>query len=363
MIFFIAEKQINELNNELFYKTKMIADKLENVAKTGCVDTYQRIIEGEEDKNPEVSGGQTFLHLVAKHGHKELCEAIIENLLEKYSHSDDILKTLDGEADVASMHLCNLQGRMPRNSKDQTPLHIAAIHGQSKIFELFIDKLIDETNWQWAQLDDRQWTPLHYAAMMGNEKICSIILKNFAEHKPTDYVDLELQSPLHVAVHRGHFNICKLLTDYQASLDLKDSIGFTPLHIAAHRGNEDICEFLIDRMVDINPTDSDGRTPLHIAAFEGHYKVCELFVICCLESTDEYLNPKDFKGWTPLHGAAFNGREDVCELLLQNVSDTKPKDSEGLSPLDISKQRKNKSTSAIFKSFYKKHENKKKLKR
>ena len=51
MIVFIAEKQNNELSKELLYKTKMIADKLENVAKTGCVDTYQRIIEGEEDKN------------------------------------------------------------------------------------------------------------------------------------------------------------------------------------------------------------------------------------------------------------------------------------------------------------------------
>ena len=334
----------------------MISDLLEDAAKTGSVDTYQRIIEEEEDKNPQVSGGQTFLHLVAKHGHEKLCEAIIQNLLEKYTHTDEVLKTLDGEADVASMHLRNLQGKMPRNSKEQTPLHIAAIHGQFKIFKLFIDKLIDETNWQWAQLDERQWTPLHYAAMMGHEQIGKFILDKFPDHKPAEYVDFKLQSPLHIAAYRNHLNICKLLIDYEAPVGLKNAMGFTPLHIAARNGNEKICELFIDRMEDKKPKDNNGLTPLHIAAFNGHFKVCKLFVDT-LESTDECLNAKDNREWTPLHCAAYNGYIDVCHLLLKNVRNTKPKDPNGLTPLGVAEQRNHQSTCACFKLFYKNRAN------
>jgi len=342
-----------QLNEELENKNKMIIDLLLIAAKTGCVLTYKRIIEKEEDKNPQISGGQTLLHLVVKNGHENLCEKVIDNLLDKYTFSDEVLNTLTTEEEVLTKHYRNLEGKMPRNFKEQTPLHICAIHGHVKIFKLFMDKLIDNTSWLWAQLDDRQWTPLHHACMMGNVEISRLILENYGDHKPANYVDLDLQIPLHVAAYRGHLKICKLLCDHQSPLDLQDSLGFTPLHIAAHRGNEDICKLFIDRMVNKKPKDSDGRTPLHVAAFEGHYEVCKMFVDT-LESSDEYLNPVDCRGWTPLHSAAFNGSSEICYLLLQNVSDPKPKCSKGLTPFDIAKQGGHKSATAIFKSFYNK---------
>jgi len=346
------------VSEELEYKNKMLTDLLQIDAKTGCVLTYQQMVEKGEDTNPKVGGGETFLHLVAKNGHEELCEAIIRNLVDKYSHSDEVLKTLGSEEDVAFMHFCNLEGKMPRNSKEQTPLHTAAIHGHFKIFKLFIDKIIDDTNWQWAQLDERQWTPLHYAAMMGHEQIGKLILDKFADHKPAEFMDFKLQSPLHIAAYRNHFNICKLLTDYQAPIELKNAMGFTPLHIAARNGNEKICELLIDRMVDKKPIDNNGLTPLHIAAFNGHFRVCKLFVDT-LDATDECLNPRDHREWTPLHCAAHNGYIDVCHLLLKNVRNTKPKDSNGLTPLDVAEQRNHKSTCASFNFFYKNRANKK----
>ena len=345
--------QSKQLNEELESKNRMIIDLLHIAAKTGCVLTYKRIIEKEENKNPQIDNKQTLLHLVVKNGHEKLCETIIDNLLEKYSFTDEVLNKLTNEEEVLTKHYRNLEGKMPRNFKEQTPLHICAIHGHVKIFKLFMDKIIDSTSWLWAQLDDRQWTPLHHACMMGNEEITRLILENYSNHKPANYVDLDLQVPLHVAAYRGHFKICKLLCDHNSPLDIQDSLGFTPLHIAAHRGNEHICKLFIDRMVDKKPKDSDGRTPLHVAAFEGHYEVCKMFVDT-LESSDEFLNPVDCRGWTPLHSAAFNGSSEVCYLLLNNVSDPKPRCSKGLTPLDIAKQGGHKSATAIFKSFYNK---------
>ena len=346
------------MSEELEYKSQMLMDVLQIAAKTGCILTYQQIVKEEEEKNPKVGGGETFFHLVAKHGHQELCEEIIKNLLQKYSPSDTVLKKLGSEEDVAFMHFCNLEGKMPRNSKEQTPLHIAAIHGHVKIFELFLDKLIDDTNWQWAQLDERQWTPLHYASMMGHEEIAKIILDRFPDHKPAEYVDFKLQSPLHIAAYRSHFNICQLLIDYQAPVGLKNAMGFTPLHIAARHGHEKICELLVDKMEDKKPHDNNGLTPLHIAAFNGHFRVCKLFVDS-LESTDECLNARDLRGWTPLHCSAYNRYIDVCHLLLKNVRNTKPKDPNGLTPFDVAEQRNHKSACASFELFYKNRANNK----
>ena len=199
----------------------MITDKLELVAKTGCVLSYQRIIETEEDKNPRLSNGQTLLHLVVKYGHEKLCEAIIDNLLDQDENCFDFLDTYTSEDEVLSMHYRNLERKVPRDFRDQTPLHIAAIHGHYNIFKLFIFNLLDNTSWLWAQLDDRKWTPLHHAALMGNAQICKLILDNFEDHKPTHYVDEEFQCPLHVAAYRGHFQICKLLIDRNSPMDLK----------------------------------------------------------------------------------------------------------------------------------------------
>ena len=103
-------------------------------------------------------------------------------------------------------------------------------------------------------------------------------------------------------------------------------------------------------MVDKKPKDSKGRTPLHIAAFHGHFKVCKLFVDN-IEFKERNLNLKDFRGWTPLHSAAYNGHERVCLMLIQNVGEKKPKNSEGLTPLEIAEQRKHGGVVAVLKSF------------
>lgn len=50
------------------------------------------------------------------------------------------------------------------------------------------------------------------------------------------------------------------------------------LHLAAKGGYFDICELLFQYGADLDLTNTDERTPLHFAAMKGFYDICKYFV-------------------------------------------------------------------------------------
>ena len=129
----------------------MLSNLLQTAAQNGCVEMYRKAVENVDDKNPQIGDGQTFLHLVTQYGYVELCEAVVNNLVEKYSHSKEVLEMYARDEDLVFDDFSNFEGKLPKNSKGQSPLHIAAIHGHYNIFKLFVDKLLDVIDWQYAQ--------------------------------------------------------------------------------------------------------------------------------------------------------------------------------------------------------------------
>jgi len=87
-------------------------------------------------------------------------------------------------------------------------------------------------------------------------------------------VDLNGNSPLHMACSNGHSEVVRLLLQSRANHLLKNGRGEIPLHLACKWGSEAIAELLIlegrktGKGTGANEATSDGSTPLHLTNSE-----------------------------------------------------------------------------------------------
>lgn len=76
-----------------------------------------------------------------------------------------------------------------------------------------------------------------------------------------DALDQNGYSPLHTAVARGRYLICKMLLRYGASLELPTQQGWTPLHLAAYKGHLEIIQLLAESHADLGAPGNMNWTP------------------------------------------------------------------------------------------------------
>ena len=76
-------KQLNRIYLSESTKENVIADALQIAAKNGLPEIYQRIAQGEEEKNPQDCFGVTNLHIAAKNGHSKVCKLIMDMVEDK----------------------------------------------------------------------------------------------------------------------------------------------------------------------------------------------------------------------------------------------------------------------------------------
>ena len=101
-------------------------------------------------------------------------------------------------------------------------------------------------------------------------------MKNVDDVNPaTNLPGLLKTSPLHMAAHQGHFEICRLIVENVQDKCPVDGHGDTPLHMAAHMGHQDIYHLIAQNVPDKNPMDNDGVTPLDYAKQERNADMCQ----------------------------------------------------------------------------------------
>ncbi|XP_069822299.1 ankyrin repeat domain-containing protein 27 isoform X2 [Dendropsophus ebraccatus] len=126
--------------------------------------------------------------------------------------------------------------------------------------------------------DDRGYTPLHIAAICGQSQFIDLLISKGAVVNATDYHG---STPLHLACQKGHQKIALLLLHYKASRDIQDNNGNTSLHLACTYGHEDCVKALV--YYDVNSCRMDcgnekGDTALHIAARWGYQGIIEVLL-------------------------------------------------------------------------------------
>ncbi|XP_034680635.1 ankyrin-1-like [Vitis riparia] len=185
------------------------------------------------------------------------------------------------------------------NLKGDTPLHLAAREGHSKVVEALIE-----------------------AAKARSEEIESGVKSD--HKKMMTMVNSEKDTALHEIVRYHHTEVVKLLikedTEYTYGANIT---GNTPLYMAAEREFDDLVEIIIrnDRTSTAH-TGVEGRTALHAAVICGHPD--------CSEQVDD-------SGKNVFHFSILNPGNNPLELdtNLNMRGLINEKDSEGNTPLHL----------------------------
>ncbi|RIA91230.1 ankyrin repeat domain-containing protein 39-like protein [Glomus cerebriforme] len=130
--------------------------------------------------------------------------------------------------------------------------------------------------------------------------------------------ELDFEKSIHYACLNNDISRVKTIISKKGGSVVNeiDSTGYAPLHYAARKGYLDICHVLIDYGAEVNViTPELLSTPLHRASTYNHSKVVSLLL-----SFGAKPKLQDSDGKTCLHRACENGSKDVI-LILKNLID------------------------------------------
>ena len=155
--------------------------------------------------------GWTVLHYSVRSGSFELTKIFID------TETDISLKIKDGS----------------------NCLHTAAVKGNSNLIETLVNKYKFDVN----AANNEGCTALHCSAQNGSYELINFFIKNG--------VDVLLKTKnrmncLHIAASKGHFRLCKTLTDIcDFDMNMDDNKGWTALHHSARSDNCELIKFLL----------------------------------------------------------------------------------------------------------------------
>ena len=158
---------------------------------------------------------------------------------------------------------------------------------------------------------------------------------------------VELQLLMNAAWN-GYKEICELLLNAGADVNIINKNNTTALMFAAQNGYEQICEIFLKREAKVNIVNENRWTALMVAAENGYKEIVKQLIAKKAE-----INTKDENGWTALMFAAQEGEEEVVKLLLKAGADMDTINKKGETALDIAKEKSYKSIVVLLEPYYK----------
>jgi ankyrin repeat protein len=200
---------------------------------------------------------------------------------------------------------------------------------------------------------------LHAAARGGNLEILKEILGDSSD--VLSYRDIKGSTILHAAAGRGQVQVVKDLIASYEIINSIDNHGNTALHIAAYRGQLAVVETLILASSScIHTTNNNGETFLHLAVtgfrirsfrrLDRQVELMNQLLFGNVFDAAEIINAKNNEGRTALHLAIIgNMHSDLLKLLMSvNSIEVNICDNNGMTPLDLLKQRPRSASSEIL---------------
>jgi len=169
--------------------------------------------------DPHPDFGQTALHCAVESRSYKCARVLLEEAAQ--SQADHIIANL-------------------RDSGDQTPLHISANFGDTKMSTILVSHGAEISS-----VDSKKRAPLHLCAGSGH-KICLSLLLDSGGDIYIDMGDGQGNTPLHYAAENGHLTCCRLLLETAANAISRNVHQQTPYNLASLRGHQKICLLLLD---------------------------------------------------------------------------------------------------------------------
>jgi ankyrin repeat protein len=160
----------------------------------------------------------------------------------------------------------------PKNTNNQTPIHLASQSGSLEFIETFTSKLAKETLTRELDTPDvKGHTSLMLAAMYGHHNVLDFLLK---QNVNVNRQDIENEdSLLHLLVKRERNQALEYLLKWNAQeeengrldINVKNKQGRTALHCAADCANQEAINILCSFNASLSMLDSENKTPLNLA--------------------------------------------------------------------------------------------------
>ena len=124
---------------------------------------------------------------------------------------------------------------------------------------------------------------------------------------------------MHRCAREGNENLCRLLLDHNANVNIQDNAGCTPLNWCACKGYENLCRLLLEHNANVNIQDKDGSTPLHLSACRN--RDCSKIIDLLVKYGVQNINIHDAEGLTPLQLAVRHGNSQSVKKLVDLGAD------------------------------------------
>ncbi|CAB0033816.1 unnamed protein product [Trichogramma brassicae] len=352
-----------------------------------CMCGYDDIVEkflelGQDPNLPMKAIGDTLLKLALKNRHTKTFELLLRNgvdpnLVLHFISSNGV----DDDMAEKFFKICDdIQQKVQvdaRNKSGFTALHVALCNGKKKAAESLLRRGADPKltkayeGWislhfiAFREIDDdlMKWffeicndmqlkvqvnaqdnygnTPLHMALARGHKEMVKDLLRRGANpnlHAMYGWTALHIIGKFYNDIEflDKFFQICDDMQQ-NVQIDARCNSGDTALHLALSHGKIKASEWLLRRGIDPNSSNLNGSTSLHIIckreADDGENFAEKFFQICKDMQQKVQVDAQDDSGRTPLHFASQNGNSKLVELLLRRGANAKLADEDASTPL------------------------------
>ncbi|XP_047236373.1 histone-lysine N-methyltransferase EHMT1a isoform X2 [Girardinichthys multiradiatus] len=224
--------------------------------------------------------------------------------------------------------LMSLDDENMKRKKVKGPTRQLYVSAKQGDLQMVIQLLVDGKDPNFLMEGHNKRTALHAAAAEGHQEICHMLVQAGAN---LDMFDEEHRTPLIAACENNHLDTVKYLVRAGATVGHKDIMGFTCLHLAAKLGHYDVVHHLLNKASKyINCQDNGGWTPITWAIEHKHKELVHLFL---KKGAD--VNIRDKEENVCLHWAALSGCDDIAQALLEAGCDLNAISIHGDTPLHI----------------------------
>jgi len=129
-------------------------------------------------------------------------------------------------------------------------------------------------------------TPLIIAAYNNQLQAVNFLLENGADVSS----QFDQGSALHGAAFKGYLEVVKVLVNYKAKVNEKDSNGTTPLIYATLFSHNEIAKLLVEKGGDPTIKDNTGQSALTYAKQLKNEVLLHLFMKCATNKIPDYEN-------------------------------------------------------------------------
>jgi ankyrin repeat protein len=262
-------------------------------APGGSLSLAQMLVFNRANIDAKTRSGWTALHLAVASGHVQKVSALLVNnarINEQTADTGDTalhLAIANGHFRVAELLLAHYGANGPAAA-------LAASAGTGGGGDSTCDALSLTIDVERRNIAQR--SPLHVACTMPEAASLAHFLVVEARASPSVH-DADANTPLHLAVERGHRATATSLLSLDVDVDCKGARGHTALHIAAERGDVGLLAMLLGAGATLC-VDLELRTPLHGAALSGSVECLSLLLA---RSNASAVADVDDRGQTPLH--------------------------------------------------------------